>query len=443
MAATYIKRVMVHRGNKKKRSLGQVLADCLNYGKDENKTAIAAATEYGLNYDKTSDGVFVSTYACSPERCDIEFEMAHEEYRRITGLSPRNDVALYHIRQSFKPRIVRWRGLKDKPGEELKHKTHFTEESAREHMAELERAGCTEISYEKGDEISPERANELGMELAKRFTRNGHAYICCTHVDKAHIHNHIYFHSVNLERTKKFREPYFAAKVIRRISDQICLEHGFSVIREPGPNRGRDLWVQRDSKGQGFLIDLQNNLKVASSPGYAHWAKLHNIKEMAKMVLYMQSAKLNTYDKLQKAVAEITEEFAQVKGQIATIDDRQEQIRNLQKHIGTYRKTKDTYAQYRKSKNEAFYTEHQADIDKHIKTKEYFDRLSLGKLPTMAELKQEYATLQAEKGKLYQEYHPLRRQLKDLQNSKKTVATLQGIKDVQPIVENPEIEREF
>ena len=39
-------------------------------------------------------------------------------------------------------------------------------------------------------EITPEEANRLGCELAKRFTKGNHAYIVCTHIDKAHIHNH-------------------------------------------------------------------------------------------------------------------------------------------------------------------------------------------------------------------------------------------------------------
>lgn len=35
-------------------------------------------------------------------------------------------------------------------------------------------------------EITPEEANRLGMEFAKRFTKGKHAFIVCTHIDKAH-----------------------------------------------------------------------------------------------------------------------------------------------------------------------------------------------------------------------------------------------------------------
>ena len=38
-------------------------------------------------------------------------------------------------------------------------------------------------------EITPEEANRLGCELARRFTKGKHAFIVCTHIDRKHIHN--------------------------------------------------------------------------------------------------------------------------------------------------------------------------------------------------------------------------------------------------------------
>ena len=441
MAATWIGKVKVYRG---KRSVGHALADSLNYGKDNEKTTIATATNYGLNYDKTADGVFISAYGCSPEMVDVEFEVAHEEYKRITGKERDKDVVLYHIRQSFKPRVVRWRGVGDDLESELQYKTHYTEQSAQEHMDELKQSGCSEISYEQGDKITPEKANELGLELVKRYTKNNHAYIVCTHVDKEHIHNHIYFHSVSLDRTRKHREPWNSNKIIRRISDRICLENGLSIIEEPQPNRGRDAWVQRDKRGLGLLIDLQNNIKAASSPGYAHWATLYNIKKMSEALLFMQENRLTTHEKLQNAVDEISSEFTQVKGQIDIIDDRQDAIKTLQKHMATYGKTKEIYTAYKKNNNsKSVYTRHESDIKKHIAAREYFDRLNLEKLPTVGELKKEYATLQTEKGKLYQEYHPLKKQMRDAQNAKRNVEILRNIEGAKPERHIKENEREI
>ena len=40
----------------------------------------------------------------------------------------------------------------------------------------------------KPGEITPEEANRLGVEFAKRFTKGNHAFVVCTHIDKSHVH---------------------------------------------------------------------------------------------------------------------------------------------------------------------------------------------------------------------------------------------------------------
>ena len=79
-------------------------------------------------------------------------------------------------------------------------------------------------------EITPEEANRLGCELARRFTKGKHAFIVCTHIDKKHIHNHIIFNSVSFYDLKKFRcQPYRTANKIKEISNRICAEHNLAI----------------------------------------------------------------------------------------------------------------------------------------------------------------------------------------------------------------------
>lgn len=81
--------------------------------------------------------------------------------------------------------------------------------------------------------MTPELANKTGYELAMRFTKGNHAFIVATHVDKAHIHNHIIFNSTSLDCTKKFRDFLGSGKAVCRVSDIICLENGLSIIENP------------------------------------------------------------------------------------------------------------------------------------------------------------------------------------------------------------------
>ena len=162
-----------------------------NKGKSIAKT-ITDRTDYAANPDKTRKGELVTGYECSPQTVDAEFLLAKQQYFDRTGRDQGDrNVLAYHIRQAFKP-----------------------------------------------GEITPELANELGRKLAMRFTKGSHAFIVATHIDKHHIHNHVVFNSTNLECDGKFRDFKQSGRAIRRISDQICLEYGLSVIYNPKPSRG-------------------------------------------------------------------------------------------------------------------------------------------------------------------------------------------------------------
>ncbi len=85
----------------------------------------------------------------------------------------------------------------------------------------------------KPGEITPEEANRIGYEFAKRFLKGRHAFLVCTHTDKKHIHNHIYWNSTALDCTRKFKNFIGSYRAVRRLSDLICAEHRLSVVENP------------------------------------------------------------------------------------------------------------------------------------------------------------------------------------------------------------------
>lgn len=89
----------------------------------------------------------------------------------------------------------------------------------------------TIIQSFKPGEVTPEQANELGMELAKRVAPN-HQVAVYTHDDKAHIHNHIIINSVDIETGKKFVNQKKTIYEVREKNDEICKENGLSVVEK-------------------------------------------------------------------------------------------------------------------------------------------------------------------------------------------------------------------
>jgi hypothetical protein len=61
-----------------------------------------------------------------------------------------------------------------------------------------------------------------------------------------------------------------------------------------------------------------------------------------------------------------------------------------------------------------FYDEHTADIILHRAAKSYFDKQGLKKLPSINQLKQEWATLNTDKKKLYSGYREAKETSKSL-----------------------------
>ena len=140
-------------------------------------------TDYAKNDEKTNQGEFVSSYECDPKTVDKEFELSKSQYDLFSS-SRKGDIIAYQIRQSFKP-----------------------------------------------GEITPEEANRVGYETAMRWTKGKHAFIVATHVDKAHIHNHIIYNSTSLDNKHKFYNFFLSSIALQKVSDLVCLEHGLSVIK--------------------------------------------------------------------------------------------------------------------------------------------------------------------------------------------------------------------
>ena len=78
-------------------------------------------------------------------------------------------------------------------------------------------------------------------------------FFVCTHIDKEHIHNHIYYNSTAYDRSRKFRNFIGSSFALRRLSDRVCLEHDLSVIVNPKlHSKGRYLhygqWLDENQK---------------------------------------------------------------------------------------------------------------------------------------------------------------------------------------------------
>lgn len=431
--------------------------------------AVSDIIGYVSNPEKTDNGRLITSYACDSKTADNEFVLAKKEYIQITGRERgKDDVIAYHLRQAFVP-----------------------------------------------GEVTAEQANAIGVEFAKRFTKGNHAFVVCTHIDKAHIHNHIIWNAVNLNCDRKFRNFWGSSKAVRRLNDTLCIENGLSVVENPkrhgksynkwlgkdavvpqreilrtaidnalnkNPSdleqllkflseegyqvniRGKSIslkaegWkkpARLDSLGKGYsrseliallsstgkgngihinrepvnlLVDIQAKLQQGKGIGYERWAKVFNLKQMAKTVNFLTENGLLQYEDLAKKAEDISAEFNRLTDEIKSSEQRLSEIYNLKKQIINYSKTRDVYVAYRKSGySKKFLSAHEEEILIHKAAKKTFDDLKMKKLPKVKNLNSEYTKVLEEKKKAYSEYHKYRTQMKDILTAKSNVDRILNI----------------
>ena len=444
----------------------------LHVGKGRTESrAISDIIDYVANPQKTDGGKLITGFACDSRTADAEFLLAKRQYIAATGrVRGKDDVIAYHVRQSFMP-----------------------------------------------GEITPEEANRLGVEFAKRFTKGKHAFVVCTHIDKAHVHNHIIWSSVTLDCDRKFRNFWGSTKAVRQLSDTICIENGLSIVENPKPHgksynkwlgdqakpshrellrmaidqalaqkpadldalfqllqdagcevskRGKsyrlklpswDRVARLDSLGEGYtlddllavlsgqkehtpwkksvvraappkvnlLVDIQAKLQAGKGAGYARWAKVFNLKQMAQTMNFLTEHNLLDYAVLEGKADVATARHNELSAQIKAAEKRMAEIAVLRTHIVNYAKTRETYVAYRKAGySKKFREEHEADILLHQAAKNAFEDLGVKKLPTVKSLQAEYAQLLDDKKKAYGEYRRSREEMRELLTAKANVDRL-------------------
>lgn len=118
-----------------------------------------------------------------------------------------------------------------------------------------------------GRECSPEEANKIGQELARR-TCPGHRAMVYTHQESegGNIHNHIVVCAVNHQNGRKLDGHGLLYKS-RNDSNEICKEHGLSVIKERKAELRYTLAEQNmiDKGKQSWKNDIREVVEVGKA----------------------------------------------------------------------------------------------------------------------------------------------------------------------------------
>lgn len=163
----------------------------INYAVNGEKTTLDTGITYAANPEKTEQHFFTSVLNC--ESCETAFAEMQATKRRFGKLG---GVVGYHFIQSFAP-----------------------------------------------GEVTPEQAHRIGVEFAQRLFGERYEVVVGTHLDRAHLHNHVVVNSVSFVDGKKYHSSpgsyYFE---VRSTSDTLCRENDLSTITPQGKGKHYAEW---------------------------------------------------------------------------------------------------------------------------------------------------------------------------------------------------------
>ena len=130
-------------------------------------------------------------------------------------------------------------------------------------------------SFDVG-EVTPEQAHEIGKQFADEWLKGKYEYVIATHIDKGHCHNHIIFNSVNYVDFHAYRSNKQTYRQMRQLSDEICKEHGLSVI-PPSQSKGMSYKEYTEAKrGTSWKQKLKQTIDrcVITAKDYDEFLKM-------------------------------------------------------------------------------------------------------------------------------------------------------------------------
>lgn len=159
-------------------------------------------------------------------------------------------------------------------------------------------------SFSKTDDITPEKAHQIGKEWAEKNFK-GYEVLMATHKDREHIHNHFVVNSVSFEDGRKFHSSKKDLEQLKESSDKICEREGFSVIKEKGLsqeitsyNQGKYQLFKRLENGENvksYVIDTAIAVDKALDKSTSKENFIENMEKQGYKVNWSDTRKYITF----------------------------------------------------------------------------------------------------------------------------------------------------
>lgn len=436
------------------------------------KTTLNKAIAYICNPGKTDDTLLVSAFGCSAETADIEFS-----WTRRHAIDKGTNLGR-HLIQAFSPGEVTPEqaheiGIK-LANEVLGGKyefvltTHIDKGHIHNHIifnsvsfVDYRKYHSNKRSYHFIRRTSDRLCKEYGLSVIVPGQDKGKSYLEHTAEKagtsykaklKAAIDRLIPQVSDFEELLKRLEAEGYEIKRGKYISCRAAGQERFTRMKTLGVDYTEEAVTSRIAGGPrpsrqpksgnqkiSLLIDIQNNLKAQESAGFAHWAKINNLKEAARTLNFLTEHGITHYEQLQGKVDEVMAGQNRLLSSIKAKEQRIGEIALLIKHVSAYREYRPIYERYRKSSDkEKFLRGQENQIILFESAAKSLKQMGVQKLPDISTLKKEMDSLTAEKQQEYGDYQKIRTQARELETIKRNVDQLLAVPQKEEREKNQE-----
>lgn len=173
-----------------------------------------------------------------------------EDAKYVTGINVPEDIEMSLLMMKNVYEKYSRCSFYDKPTYDL-NETQKQKESIRLHHYVQ--------SFSPEEKLSPEEAHQIGIEWAKKVFGDKYLVVVSTHVDRGHIHNHFAVSAYSLDG-KHWNDNQKTLNMCKRISDQIALEHGLTILEPKHKNTMK--YYEWLSRSKGISVKQKVQMKI-------------------------------------------------------------------------------------------------------------------------------------------------------------------------------------
>ena len=370
--------------------------------------------DYGKDPAKTLDGSLIRSYECDPMTADVEFLLAKAKYKAVIGREQDRDadVLCYQIRQSFPPGEL-------SPQEALDIGYELAMRWTKGHHAFFV------VSH--ADRPHPHvhiYYNSTALDCTRKFRnffyssfalRRLSDRVCLEHelsvIQNSKLHSKGKFRHygewLGANQKPSFKEQLCAA-MDTALSEQpadlpaflaLLEEAGIEVIHGRGgvlsfrlPGQARATRWRGSTLGDGYgpeevravlegrapslpaggagpqrrinlVIDIQRRMAQGKGPGYEHWAKLYNLKQMAAALQFLQENGLTDYDELTFKTEAAVDRAHTLAGELRDVEEKLSRTSALMGAVVDFAKTLPVFDGYKAARySRKYLAEHEEEL---------------------------------------------------------------------------------